>query len=360
MAQSDIKQSRSLFGKKLSGNTLFILLVLSVWTILNLCVALHYEPWRDVAQAWMIARQLNLPELFDQLRREGHPCLWYFVLMPFAKSGLPFYTVIILSFSFMFLGIWQFLRKAPLGRIAKVMIVFSGLGMFYLPVESRSYSMIPLLLMLLYTAYPERHIRPIRYAVLLFLLCQTHVLLCGVVGMLMLLWGIETIPLFKTEKQSRGKALVSLAIMLGAVAFLYWQLAGSSSMTPISISSKFPDIQSLFRKPVEFFTGAVTIQSMMYLNAGYIAKWIPTVIIIVIAAVAAMWLFWLIRAPKSALLLFCRYCVARVYPSVYLLCHLHAFCAYAFMDSVALPVYRQRRAYEPRIPEACKAQPTAL
>lgn len=65
-------------------------LALASYLLLNGVLLWCYDPWRDVAQAWLIARDLSVPELFAQLRYEGHPCLWYLLLMPFAKLGFPY------------------------------------------------------------------------------------------------------------------------------------------------------------------------------------------------------------------------------------------------------------------------------
>ena len=60
----------------------FIAIVLMCWVWMNLWVALRYEPWRDMAQSWMIARQLSLPDLFAQLKYEGHPASGFYCLYP--------------------------------------------------------------------------------------------------------------------------------------------------------------------------------------------------------------------------------------------------------------------------------------
>jgi hypothetical protein len=49
---------------------------------------LRHEMWRDELQAWMIARASHsVPNLLDNIRYEGHPALWYLVLLPLAHLG---------------------------------------------------------------------------------------------------------------------------------------------------------------------------------------------------------------------------------------------------------------------------------
>src|SRR5262245_47165629 len=51
----------------------------------------RHEMWRDELQAWMIARASHsVPNLLDNIRYEGHPALWYLLLLPLTKiSGAP-------------------------------------------------------------------------------------------------------------------------------------------------------------------------------------------------------------------------------------------------------------------------------
>jgi hypothetical protein len=64
------------------------------WLIFGVFVAivgftmLRHEMWRDELQAWMIARASHsVPNLLDNIRYEGHPALWYMVLLPLAHLG---------------------------------------------------------------------------------------------------------------------------------------------------------------------------------------------------------------------------------------------------------------------------------
>ena len=166
----------------------FIVPVLLCWAWMNIWVALYYEPFRDVSQAWIITRYLNPLELLRQIKVEGHPFLWYLVLFPLAKLGAPFMSIIALSMTAMLLGLYGFLCLAPYGKLEKLAIVFSAAGMYHLPVIARGYALAPLILMLVYLAYPKRYTRPMLYATALFFLCQLQVLLCGLAGMLMLEW----------------------------------------------------------------------------------------------------------------------------------------------------------------------------
>ena len=64
----------------------------------HLSFILCHENWRDEAQAWLLARDLSIPELFEQMSYEGHPCLWHLLLMPLVRLGLPYISMALKPF----------------------------------------------------------------------------------------------------------------------------------------------------------------------------------------------------------------------------------------------------------------------
>src|SRR4051794_26464344 len=66
------------------GVSLSSLLGFSVFSALLLARIITHSPWRDEAQAWLIAESKSLPDLL-LLPGEGHPPLWYLLLLPFTR-----------------------------------------------------------------------------------------------------------------------------------------------------------------------------------------------------------------------------------------------------------------------------------
>ena len=50
-------------------------------------------PNYDEAHAWNIARHLSTAEIFTVSKTEGHPFLWYYLLMPKSKSALSVFAL---------------------------------------------------------------------------------------------------------------------------------------------------------------------------------------------------------------------------------------------------------------------------
>ena len=57
----------------------FNLILFVLYFVVALICVCHHEIWRDEAQVWLVARDLNLWGIIDHVRNEGHPLLWYFL-----------------------------------------------------------------------------------------------------------------------------------------------------------------------------------------------------------------------------------------------------------------------------------------
>ncbi len=150
-----------------------------VYGIITLIAVLKHEPNRDEAQVWLIARDLSIPQLFAQINSEGHPCLWYFIVWPFAKLGFPYFIMQLIHWFIAIITTGIFLFKAPLNKLFKLLFVFSYFMIYQYSVVARNYCIVILFLFLIATFYERRFTRPYLYAFLLLALYNTHVLAFG-------------------------------------------------------------------------------------------------------------------------------------------------------------------------------------
>ena len=81
------------FSEKKINFVIFLLYVL-----FGLFLLYFHEPWIDEANTWLIAKNLNFREIFEEVRFDGNPCFYYFFLAIFAKMGLPYIFNNIISF----------------------------------------------------------------------------------------------------------------------------------------------------------------------------------------------------------------------------------------------------------------------
>ena len=225
--------------------------MLLVYAALTLIGATHHELWFDEAQAWGIARDAVLDTFTDILRHEGHPALWYLVLMPFAKSGMNCEVINIISWVFSVAAAALFVWKAPFGVVFKAAVLFSSGFLFFNSVNSRVYCLIPLLLFLIAIIYPKRDKFAPIYGLLVGLLANTHIMMCGLVGILGIYMLIELVQGIRSEglKKQIGKILglvIAGALVIAMILPLIGSLTTNNMVSKRQIS------------PLDFILGPFT------------------------------------------------------------------------------------------------------
>ncbi|MDD5218137.1 MAG: hypothetical protein PHN49_12635 [Candidatus Omnitrophica bacterium] len=199
---------------------LFHYAAIVAYVLLNAFVLFHHEPWRDEAQAWLIARDTNFWGLLNEIRYQQNPPLWYLILLPFAKLGLPYPgTLQIIHFLISVTAVSVFILKAPVRPLLKYLFAFSYFMSFEYVIISRNYSIAILLLFLIASFYPQRFRRPLFYSVLIFLLFLSNYLCFAPAVGLVVLFAWEFFRQGKPGKDFK----IALAIMIlgGAISFFF-------------------------------------------------------------------------------------------------------------------------------------------
>ena len=247
------KKFKKLISEKIIYNKDILIYFLLAFSVLfNFIMIFHHENWRDEAQAWLIAKELNPIELFDVLSYEGHPCLWFLLLMPFAKLGFPYITINIISFILVSAAAVIFVRYAPFNKITVAVIIISPMFVYFCAVFGRSYSLAAFLITLLAWQYKKRYEHPFMYFAVLALLIQTHILIIGMAFAVCAVHFFEVlIYALKKKKSSESqntlfninipKNFLALIIPLCSALFLLYEFrdvsnAGNTTINEISFS----------------------------------------------------------------------------------------------------------------------------
>ena len=136
----------------------------------------HHEMWRDEYQAWLVARDAHsIPQLFANLRYEGNPALWHLLLYGLTAFTSDPRAMQVLNYVLAIGAVAVISFRAPFPGLWKVLHVFGYYVLFEFTLISRSYALGCLLTVAACALYPTRHTRPIRFAVVLALLANTHV-----------------------------------------------------------------------------------------------------------------------------------------------------------------------------------------
>lgn len=179
------------FMKRFDNVYNWIVFGLLCLTIISL--ASYHEPFRDEVQAWNIARDLSIVDIFNQMFSEGHPCLWHLLLKPLTMLGFSVYSMTWVSVTVMLLTAWLILFKSPFSKIIRTILVFSSPFLYFYSIISRSYCLIALFITLICLVYNKRTKHPLLYGILLFFLFNTHVIMAGMASILLFFFIIETL-----------------------------------------------------------------------------------------------------------------------------------------------------------------------
>ncbi|MBQ3625476.1 MAG: hypothetical protein II948_01865, partial [Synergistaceae bacterium] len=174
--------------------------------------------------AWLIARDNNLSSLLNVTSYEGHPVLWFLILMPFAKLGLPYFTLKLISYFIILLALFIIAFKSPFNLVAKFLFIFNPAFIYCYVTPARSYCLCALFIIMLAWLYRTREEQPILYGVILALTLQTHVIMAGFVFCLCVERALSFLK-FKNFKK-----FIGLCLPFASALFLLFEFRNSSSV----------------------------------------------------------------------------------------------------------------------------------
>lgn len=204
-------------GKRsIPKSSIILLCLFIVYLALTFIGAAHHEIWYDEAQAWNIARGNDIPGIVAQMQYEGHPPLWHFLLHIFTSMGCSVDVMPFISWVITAVTAGLMLWKSPFEPALKGILLFSGGFLFYWSVNSRSYCLIPLLLVLIAMVYKKRSEKPLLYGLLVALLANTHMMMCGLVGILGIFMIIDLFSLWKSSTRRQNILRIAGLLIAGA------------------------------------------------------------------------------------------------------------------------------------------------
>lgn len=278
--------SEALTRQNKSSDRIILICMFAVYAVLTLIGTLNHELWFDEAQAWNIARDNDIPGIIAQMAHEGHPFLWFFILHLFAVMGFTADILPVISWAITCITVALILWKAPFKPLMKGAIIFSGGFLFYWSVTSRPYCLSVLFLVLLAIVYPKRQERPVVFGLLVGLLANTHIMMCGLVGMLGIYMIIDLFTLWKSSPmKSNIMRLIGLATAGIGVLALIIPLLGSfksvnvgneRELTPSVIAQltymSFPDTgcQMLFDSRMDILPPTLSYIIIMLFGAVFV------------------------------------------------------------------------------------------
>lgn len=204
------------------GNRIFLLTVFVIYLVFNMVLLTHHELWRDEANVWLIGREMTPLQLFREIKYQGHPCLWYLVVMPFARAGLSCRMIGVISYLVMAATAGLFLKKAPVNTAVRAITVFSPIFTYYYSVIARNYCLAALVILLLAENHISRNEKTVRYGILLGLLVQTDTVVLLTAGLISLSWLWETVQNGIIKRDYGLVKRVARGIWIPLASLLLW------------------------------------------------------------------------------------------------------------------------------------------
>lgn len=136
--------------------------------------SIWHVPWRDEAQAWLLARDLNLGGLFIEARHDGHPILWHLCLKALQAVGINYVGMQLLNAAFICASVGLLFYHSRLPLLARFAYGFCPACLLSFCYIARNYAIAVFLIFLAATVYRSAKHRPILFATLLALIANTN------------------------------------------------------------------------------------------------------------------------------------------------------------------------------------------
>ncbi len=247
-------------------------LILGIFAALVFLLAFRHEPWRDEADSWLLVRDAGPLEILHRLAYKGTPGLWYVILFPFAKFGLPVEAMQAVHAALAVAAAGLLLFRAPFPLLLRASFLFGYYLSYEYAVVARSYVLDALLLFTL-ASLRDPAKRPVAFGAALVLLANANVhgfLLAGVLVVVL----FDRLPL-----PTRAIAAAGLLAAL-------WQL--------------WPPADGQFTRAVIGFRGRLALDA---LSRAFFPLDVEPVRVAAAALLCAFAAYFLARRPRALLLL---------------------------------------------------------
>ncbi len=262
------------------GNAIALLL----YSAVVLFTVRYHEKWADEAQAWLIARDLDLKTMwFHELKYEGSPGLWHTILwiaqhwfhLPYASLGY-------IGVAFAITGVAVLVYKAPFPWYVRWPLAFTYVMVYQYAVIARPYTLLPLLCFLVAILFKDIE-HPARMTVVLVLLANLSVhgsLLAACFGLLYLLepvrrWGSLSEPL-------RNRYFICAAVMVVTFVFIAIILRPTSDNEEYIVKKEISQLTPAQRQELNIVSPWKKAETI--LSGAFLDFMVPSVAFVLLSA----------------------------------------------------------------------------
>ena len=258
--------------------------VLGLWTAVVAFILPYHEKWADEAQAWLIARDLPLSQIwFHELRYEGSPGLWHTILWIAQHVFHARYDSLgLIGAAGAFAGVALLIFKAPFPRYIRWPLAFTYFMVYQYAVIARPYTLMPLLAFAAAALFKDRN-HPERMTVVLVLFANLSLhgtILSACLGSVYLLDGLRGWSAL--DPAVRKRYWISIAVMLATFVFIVAILKPTPDIEEFVVKKEFAGLSPGMR--AELHVPSV-LTKLTTVTSGAFFDWIaPSVAFVCLAA----------------------------------------------------------------------------
>lgn len=260
--------------------------VLGLWIVVVSFTINYHEKWADEAQAWLIARDLDLRTIwFHELRYEGSPGLWHTILwiaqhVFHAKYGALGYIGMASATA----GVALLIFKAPFPRIIRWPLAFTYFMVYQYAVIARPYTLLPLFCFAVAILFKDQE-HPERMTVVLILLANLSLhgtILAGCFGLAYL---VDAVRAWRTlEGGVRKRYQICAAAMVLTFLFIVVILKPTPDIEEFVLKKQFAQLRPT--EQAQFPTATRKLTTVI--SGAFFDYWATSVLFV---AFAGAWCF---------------------------------------------------------------------
>lgn len=213
----------------------YLLLLFAAACAIGIVTMCYHEMWRDESQAFLLARDSkSLADLWQNVRYEGHPILWHFILYITYHLFPSIYTIQVVHMSIGLSVAALIVFYSPFTFFEKFLLCFSYFFSFEYLVISRNYSPGIFLLFLAVTTFYKAHSknRILFSALLLGLSANSNIYMLIISCWLFIYFLSNSFPLLQRASYKRALFYSSILIFSLFLITALLQLIPPPDRTP--------------------------------------------------------------------------------------------------------------------------------
>ena len=261
--------------------------VLLAYSSVVLWTLQYHEKWADEAQAWLIARDLDLRTIwFHELRYEGSPGLWHTILWVAQHVFHAGYGAIgYVGAVFAIAGAAVLVFCAPFPRYIRWPLVFTYVMVYQYAVIARPYTLLPVLAFCAAIVFNEQ-LHPEKITIVCVGLAMLTLHGAILAGCLAFTYALEAIPRWREfERTLRLRYFGCAGILACAFAFLVLILRPTADVEEFALKQDLAQLPETLRalqptwetKLVSIVTGA------------FVDSIVPSVVLVLVLAAFCAW-----------------------------------------------------------------------